>query len=761
MKNILIILMFFPMIFFGQTVVKCVHGDCDDGEGIKNYMDRTYQGSFKNGIPHGNGVCIWNNNGPIERYEGEWENGIRTGKGLIIYRSGDKYVGEFKDGVRNGNGTYTWANGSEYNGEFMNNYLHGKGKMIYNDSYIGVGFTTDDYAKTSKILTDRVITKIYAGSPAEQAGFMVGDVILSVNNIYFNEWTKDEDSKKIGKKHKFLVKRENKTTKKIKVRIAKVSKKGSDDIKSYDGEWSQSKFEGMGTATYYDGFNRKGVWMEDRFVQSLVIEDRIKEVVESKINEWQKKGEFEKTAVYQERVKEDNRILKVKEFQALALEDLKNEFCKSIDFSNIELSSYDPDNETFILKNGRYLPSYYNKYYSLDDLVISIPIDEAPDFKKNFSSFSFKNPECIIVDDNFILSFVELHGKDEVKLISHMDSIWNEIDSSWFLRERTETRIESSLYTYRLDDAQDYTITDINYDFSDIVIDDVASAVINKKSRISTAKLRVGSSSVNKNIPTNPQVDNRYALIIGNEDYKSQQTGLNDEQNVDYAKSDAKIFREYALNTLGVPEDNIEFILDATSVEMRRTINKICKLLELESKKGKNPELIFYYAGHGHPAENTNIPYLMPVDISANELTDYAIKLDKMYKDLSATGASKITIFLDACFTGGGRESGLLASRGVKVSPKTEKIMNGNLIVFSASSKDQSALPYHEEEHGMFTYYILKKLQESKGDISMGDFADYLTDNVSIQSIKINDKEQVPVVNVSEDVKEKWRNWRF
>jgi len=43
-------------------------------------------------------------------------------------------------------------------------------------------------------------------------------------------------------------------------------------------------------------------------------------------------------------------------------------------------------------------------------------------------------------------------------------------------------------------------------------------------------------------IPVNSKVDNRYALIIGNEDYKSYQTTLSSEQNVDYAVNDATVF---------------------------------------------------------------------------------------------------------------------------------------------------------------------------------------------------------------------------
>ena len=264
------------------------------------------------------------------------------------------------------------------------------------------------------------------------------------------------------------------------------------------------------------------------------------------------------------------------------------------------------------------------------------------------------------------------------------------------------------------------------------------------------------SSLVDKNIPTNGKVNNRFALIIGNEDYQSKQTTLSSEQNVDYAVNDATIFKKYSLKTLGVKEENMFFLLNATAGQMSQEVDLISKIL---SRLGNKAELIVYYAGHGYPDELTKVPYLIPVDISATNLSS-AIKLSEIYTKLSSTGARKVTVFLDACFTGGGRNSGLIASRGVKVKPK-EGSLEGNLLVFSASSGDQSSLPYHKESHGMFTYHLLKKLQESKGDVSMGDLSDYLVDNVSLQSLKENKKEQDPKVNTSQGIMNEWRTWKF
>jgi len=66
------------------------------------------------------------------------------------------------------------------------------------------------------------------------------------------------------------------------------------------------------------------------------------------------------------------------------------------------------------------------------------------------------------------------------------------------------------------------------------------------------------SSDVDKNIPVVfTSKPFRYALIIGNEDYSRYQRGLNDESNVEFARNDASIFKEYATKVMGVEEKNL------------------------------------------------------------------------------------------------------------------------------------------------------------------------------------------------------------
>ncbi len=229
-------------------------------------------------------------------------------------------------------------------------------------------------------------------------------------------------------------------------------------------------------------------------------------------------------------------------------------------------------------------------------------------------------------------------------------------------------------------------------------------------------------SDVDRSIPqtgkTNP---NRYALIIGNEDYSSHQIDLTSEINVDFARNDACAFKEYALNTLGIPEKNIIFLLDATTGQINQSISKLN--LIIKNTQG-NGDVFVYYAGHGLPDEATKEAYLMPVDLDGKNARD-GIKLKDLYSRLTEFPSKKVTVFIDACFSGGARNQGLLAARGVKIQPK-EIPLNGKLVVFAASSGNQSSLPYKEKQHGFFTYYLLKKLQESKGDISYNELSKYL-----------------------------------
>lgn len=255
-------------------------------------------------------------------------------------------------------------------------------------------------------------------------------------------------------------------------------------------------------------------------------------------------------------------------------------------------------------------------------------------------------------------------------------------------------------------------------------------------------------SDVDTNIPKNNQIsENTYVLIIANEHYK-EIVGV-----VPYAENDGKIFRQYCLSTLGVPERQIRIVPDATRNEMTDGLEWIENIAQARNGKAK---IIVYYAGHGLPINGET--YLLPIDGNP-EKANQLIALNDIYNQLGNMPAQSVTCFFDACFSGTRRNGQPIAQggRGASITPKLNPI-HGNLVIFSAADASQTAYPFIEEKHGLFTYYLLKALQENRGKISYENLIGYLTEKVSIEA-SLQNRKQTPNLQYSETVEELWQKW--
>ncbi|MCU0455226.1 MAG: caspase family protein [Bacteroidales bacterium] len=264
------------------------------------------------------------------------------------------------------------------------------------------------------------------------------------------------------------------------------------------------------------------------------------------------------------------------------------------------------------------------------------------------------------------------------------------------------------------------------------------------------------TSDVDRDIPViKTKTQNKVALIIGNEDYSK---AYNPESNVDYAAGDARVFAEYTRKVLGMEDKYVLLSVDATFMVMK---SQVQRAIDIAKVMGPSAEIIFYYAGHGFPDQTTKIPYLIPVDVSASNITS-AIKLADIYAQLSNSGANRVTVFLDACFSGGGRDMGPVNARSVRMAPNTEEEMvTGNMVVFTASTGEQTAQALNREKHGLFTYYLLKKLKETSGNVTYGELFDYILKNVQLDALTENNKPQVPVIIAGGQTGDKWRTWKL
>lgn len=268
-----------------------------------------------------------------------------------------------------------------------------------------------------------------------------------------------------------------------------------------------------------------------------------------------------------------------------------------------------------------------------------------------------------------------------------------------------------------------------------------------KETKLSKFMKEHKGSDVDFDIPmANNISNNTFAVVISNEKYQM-------EKAVQYAENDGKTFADYCRKTLGLPEKNVHFVTNATLNNIKHEIKWLQDVITVYNGDAK---IIFYYAGHGIPDEQNKSAYLLPIDGYGSDVTTgYA--LEDLYKALGSLPSKSVTVFLDACFSGAKRDGEMLASaRGVAIKVKQATPV-GNIVVFSAAQGDETAYPYKEEEHGLFTYYLLKKLQETKGDVTLGELGDYIKTQVERQSIVINGKLQSPSIVSTATIANSWK----
>jgi len=66
------------------------------------------------------------------------------------------------------------------------------------------------------------------------------------------------------------------------------------------------------------------------------------------------------------------------------------------------------------------------------------------------------------------------------------------------------------------------------------------------------------------------------------------------------------------------------------------------------------------------------------------------------------------------------------------------------MILISSSSGEETSLTDNENKHGLFTYYFLKFLKESNGDITLESLFEKTRKKVGIESIMKYNKPQTP-----------------
>lgn len=423
--------------------------------------------------------------------------------------------------------------------------------------------------------------------------------------------------------------------------------------------------------------------------------------IAKEIPQWQKKKEYETTEQWRQRVTAENQKNKVDEI----VNQAKTEYIALHKPKTTKgtLGTYDAD-----------YGAYPISIEGANTIYAKIPLEEAMQFKSNWSKVAMQ-PTYGFIDDN-------------IAVTSCIFSLGNK---SW---KSTERAANDNL------DYLSYDVPTLNVD-----LDGKTSVAQN------TSPKKAVDNTIDKNIPQTASLQsNTFVIAIGNENYTLV-------PKVAFANNDMNIFAQYCQKTLGIPMQNIRKYKDATFGSMLSALNDI---KDIADAYNGDMNVIFYYAGHGIPNEKDQTAYLLPTDADGKS-TEVCFPLARLYKELGELNAKSVIVFMDACFSGAQRGNGMLASaRGVAIKAKEQKPM-GKLVVLTAASGEETAYPFKEKGHGLFTYFLLKKLNETKGECSLGELSDYITTNVKRQSIVINRKPQTPAIIFSDSVKDEWMNYKL
>ncbi len=202
-----------------------------------------------------------------------------------------------------------------------------------------------------------------------------------------------------------------------------------------------------------------------------------------------------------------------------------------------------------------------------------------------------------------------------------------------------------------------------------------------------------------------------YAVVIGVESYANF-------GSAEFAKRDAEAVRAH-LRALGYPGQNIAMLTDSEA-----TGNKLKSYIESWLPRNVKPAstVFFYFAGHGAPDAESKQAYLVPWDGDPQYISDTGYPLKRLYQKLNELNAKQVIVAMDSCFSGAGGRSVLAkGARPLMTQLDTGSSSDlGKIVVLAATSGEEVTGDEMSQGHGLFTYYLLKDLNDSAGKDTVG-----------------------------------------
>jgi filamentous hemagglutinin family protein len=214
-------------------------------------------------------------------------------------------------------------------------------------------------------------------------------------------------------------------------------------------------------------------------------------------------------------------------------------------------------------------------------------------------------------------------------------------------------------------------------------------------------------------------IKRKLALVIGNNDYHSPLAPL--EGAGRDARSIAALLQQQGYQ--------VDHLHDANRSSMIASLNRLILTAEPDDS------VLVFYAGHGYIHPGSSVGYWIPTDANVDDPRGWLSNID-IARFMANIPARQQLLVSDSCFSGSLTREGVAAEQ--RTGLNRNAILMRRSVVALSSGGEEVVADSTLDGHSPFTYYLLRQLQEAKGEIPARDMLLSIRDKVT------NNAGQVP-----------------
>jgi hypothetical protein len=768
MKVVLVVI----VLFFSSTSVfsqqeGCISGDCSNGFGIYVYPNGDkYEGNWVNETMHGAGVYYYKN-GDI--YKGDFRNNKLEGTATCTFRNGDKYVGEYVNNLPEGEGTYYFANGKVESGLYLQgkyvgntnktgcisgNCVNGKGTYILDNG--------EKYVGEMKNGTREGKGAYYFNSGEWYTGEWSNNKRNGQGVNYFPDGEKYEGNWKNDLRHGYGTHTSlNGKAKTGMWEMGRYVGSGNNnygcisgncengfgvfrwaDGEKYVGTFKNKQRYGKGTNFWPDGRIYEGVWINDK-MNGFGVESQGEPLVKNVSNQKNLPMKDMPAEIIKEGFWEDGKFLGFENPKAGCVNgDCTNGYGTLIlrtgdrYIGQFKAGKYNGYGTLDLIKGGKYIGEFKDgKYEGQGNLRVS----GKGRFVGQFVNGQYDGIGTFYHDNGRIEAGKWKSGQfagsaqaglkpPSVNWLNPATGALSVTNIDFTIRIGINSKeLPQNIQIYVNDELKaDNAVNGLRKGQPDY--DYLMERVLNLKPGANTVKVMVknGAGEVQSDIRTisfdasQNRMTKRYALIIGNSDYK-----IGPLRN---PKNDANDMAA-SLKSLGF---EVSLHINQGQEDMKRSIREFGD--KITANKGVG---LFFFAGHGLQVGGEN--YIIPVDAHIAKFADIeteAVNLNRITGEMAYAKNDMNIIILDAC-----RNNPFAGEETVSKGLASTSAPSGTFLAFATAPGSVAA--DGTGKNGLYTQELLKAI------VLPGSAIEDIFKEVRRNVFKLSNQEQTPWENSS------------